>query len=98
MACDSGAILCRKCLAGDPDEKSLLEYLDGYIASLPESIRAPEDAYKARLLLCAGCPHRILFTCSLCGCYIQARAAKKAQKCPLPGAPRWGAAAGPGDE
>ena len=25
----------------------------------------------------------------VCGCYAQARAAKRNQRCPLPGAPRW---------
>lgn len=91
MAYDSGAVLCRKCLPAEVDEQDLRKYLDGYAASLPDSLRAPEAEYMKRLALCEGCPHRILFTCTLCGCYVQARAAKRAQKCPLPGAPRWGA-------
>jgi len=89
MPYTSSGILCRKCLDQDVDEQSLRAHLDGYAASLPEEIRTPEAEYQKRLFLCEGCPHRIQFTCTQCGCYIQARAAKRMQKCPLPGAPRW---------
>ncbi len=89
MAYDSGRFLCRKCLQDTIEESGLREYLDSYAASLPMEIRAPEAEYTKRLSLCEDCSHRIRFTCVLCGCYIQARAAKKNQKCPIPGAPRW---------
>lgn len=98
MTYDSGQILCRKCLMEDIDESNLREYLDGYAASLPPDVRASETVYAQRLSLCEECPHRIRFTCTLCGCYIQARAAKKLQKCPIPGTPRWSAAADEADE
>ena len=98
MAYDSGQILCRKCLMEEIDESGLRAYLDGYAASLPQDVRASEALYAHRLSLCESCPHRIRFTCTLCGCYIQARAAKKLQKCPIPGAPRWSAAADETDE
>ncbi len=89
MPYTSSGILCRKCLTQDVDEQSLRAHLDGYAASLPEEIRTPEAEYVRRLFICEGCPHRIQFTCTQCGCYIQARAAKRMLKCPLPGAPRW---------
>jgi hypothetical protein len=73
------------------DESSLREYLDNYAATLPAEMRAPEAEYVKRLTLCDECGYRIQFTCTLCGCYVQARAAKKRQKCPIPGAPRWNA-------
>ncbi len=92
MDYDSSQILCRKCLLEGIDEKGLREYLDGYAASLPLEIRTPEAEYKRRLSLCEECERRIQYTCTLCGCYIQARAAKKRQKCPIPYAPRWSAA------
>ncbi len=91
MAYESDWILCRKCLQEEIEESGLREYLDNYAATLPNEIRAPEEEYKKRLSLCEDCGHRIRFTCVLCGCYIQARAAKKNQKCPIPGAPRWSA-------
>ena len=87
----SGGILCRKCLPHEVDEQNLRAYLDGYAASLPPETRVPEGEYARRLALCEDCPHRIQFTCTQCGCYIQARAAKRIQKCPLPGRPLWGA-------
>ena len=86
---DGRFILCRKCLDRPVDERELMEYLDAYAASLPEAIRVSEDVYSYRLKLCASCPHLLSHMCSLCGCYVQARAAKKAMRCPLPGAPKW---------
>jgi hypothetical protein len=91
LAYDSGQILCRKCLFEEIEESGLREYLDNYAATLPKETRAPEAEYIRRLSLCEGCGHRIRFTCTLCGCYIQARAAKKHQKCPIPGTPKWSA-------
>ena len=59
-----------------------------YVASLPEEQRAPDDLYQARLTLCKACEALRDGTCSLCGCYVEARAAKRQQRCPaVP--PRW---------
>ena len=88
-AYDGRYILCRKCLDRPVDERELMEYLDNYAASLPETIRVSEEVYAKRLELCAYCPRLISHMCSLCGCYVQARAAKKNMRCPEPGAPRW---------
>jgi hypothetical protein len=89
MEYDSSLILCRKCLPDEITEGELLHYLDGFAASLQDDIRADGKTYARRLELCEACPHRILYTCTLCGCYIQARAAKKHMKCPIPFSPRW---------
>ena len=89
MEYDSGQVLCRKCLPEEITESELLKYLDGFAASLPDDVRVPEESYVRRLEFCEACGHRILYTCTLCGCYIQARAAKKHMKCPIPCAPRW---------
>lgn len=59
-----------------------------YVASLDETIRTPEDAYRARLALCQDCPELMNGTCRLCGCYVETRAAKRGQKCPMVPA-RW---------
>ena len=59
-----------------------------YVASLDENIRTPEDAYRARLALCQECPELMNGTCRLCGCYVETRAAKRGQKCPMVPA-RW---------
>ena len=59
-----------------------------YVASLDETIRTPEDVYRARLALCQDCPELMNGTCRLCGCYVETRAAKRGQKCPMVPA-RW---------
>ena len=60
-----------------------------YVASLDESIRTPENTYRARLDLCQGCLELMNGTCRLCGCYVETRAAKRGQQCPMV-PPRWG--------
>ncbi len=59
-----------------------------YVESLPQELRCGEEAYRARLKLCEGCGALRDGTCALCGCYVEARAAKRNQRCP--GVPaRW---------
>ena len=83
MPYDSASTLCRRCLEKEIDIRELREYLDGYVRELPEDIRIDEAGYQSRLSLCEDCAHRRSFTCMHCGCYIQARAAKRRQRCPL---------------
>ena len=86
----SARVLCRKCIDEDVSAEQLAEYLDGYVNSLPEDIRASAEAYEERLRICGECEKRIALTCTLCGCYIQARAAKKKLECPYDkGGPKW---------
>ena len=59
-----------------------------YVASLDESIRAGDADYRARLAACEGCEQLMSGTCRLCGCYVETRAAKKGQRCPMV-PPRW---------
>ena len=56
--------------------------ISGAIQELPEDMRAPDEVYEERLRICEACEKRIALTCTLCGCYIQARAAKKKLNCP----------------
>ena len=79
---DSAPVLCRKCLEIPINEQELAETLDRYLETLPDEIRVPPEIYEARLALCADCPHRLFYTCVKCGCYVQARAAKRANACP----------------
>ena len=67
----------------------LMDYLDNYASSLPEAVRVPASVYAYRLEICAYCPRLISHMCTLCGCYVQARAAKKNMRCPIPGYPKW---------
>lgn len=89
MKYDASGILCRKCLDNEIPEGELIRYLDHYVSSLSEDIRVSFKTYEARLSLCSECEHRLEVTCTLCGCYCQARAAKKALRCPIPKFPRW---------
>jgi len=59
-----------------------------YVAGLDESIRTGDAAYRARLDICRECPELMNGTCRLCGCYVETRAAKKGQRCPMV-PPRW---------
>lgn len=84
------SVLCRKCLEEDVSAAELAEYLDGYVNSLTEDIRTSPEIYEARLEICEACERRVALTCTLCGCYIQARAAKKHMECPYDkGGPKW---------
>ena len=86
----SGAAVCRRCIEDDVELSELVRYLDEYVSSLPENIRATPEEYKRRLEICAGCERRAGINCTLCGCYIQARAAKAALECPNDkGGPKW---------
>ncbi len=60
-----------------------------YVALLDDSVRTPEDAYRARLAICGACDQLFSGTCRLCGCYVESRAAKKGQNCPMVPA-KWG--------
>lgn len=82
-------ILCRKCLNEQLPEGELIDYLDSYVQSLPDDVRTDEETYHYRLSMCADCSNRYEATCRLCGCYCQARAAKKLQRCPIPDHPKW---------
>ena len=78
---------CR-CLLKEAGEAEMAASIAEYVALLDESIRTPEDDYRARLTLCQDCPELLSGTCRLCGCYVETRAAKKGQQCPMV-PPRW---------
>ena len=71
---------CRCLLAeARPD---LARTVADYIASLPEEQRASAETQRKRLALCLGCAWLRDGTCMRCGCYAEARAARRAQSCP----------------
>lgn len=77
---------CR-CLLKDSDA-SMAESVQAYIDSLPEEIRTDDAERRTRLDLCMQCPQLIDGTCRLCGCYVEARSAKRTVHCPsVP--PKW---------
>ena len=78
---------CR-CLLFEAGQADMARTVAEYVASLDDAIRTPEDVYRARLALCQECPELMNGTCRLCGCYVETRAAKRGQKCPMVPA-RW---------
>ncbi len=80
---------CRRCLLADFGESELLRSIEEYISLLPPEQRAAKETVEARLAICRGCPRLQNGMCSLCGCFVEARTAKRRQRCPdTP--PRWG--------
>ena len=79
---------CR-CLLFEAGQADMAQSVAEYVASLDESVRTPEEDYRARLSLCQECAELMNGTCRLCGCYVETRAAKRVQGCPMV-PPRWG--------
>ena len=78
---------CR-CLLFEAGQADMAQSVAEYVASLDESVRTPEAEYRARLSLCQECAELMNGTCRLCGCYVETRAAKRVQGCPMV-PPRW---------
>ena len=68
------------------DEEKLLKE---YVASLPEEMRTSAEEYAKRLEICQNCEAKSGNLCSLCGCFVRARAAKKNMRCPHPAGRKW---------
>lgn len=75
--------ICRRCLLEDmPDQAALAASVRELVSLLPERLRAPEQETRARLEKCKSCDHLNGGMCTLCGCYVQLRAAKAKLRCP----------------
>ncbi len=78
---------CR-CLLGE-SSPDLAAVVADYVAAFPEGQRTSAMALQRRLALCLECAQLRDGTCALCGCYVEARAAKARMTCPA--VPRrWG--------
>lgn len=83
----SGSRPCR-CLLRETGEQEIYESVKAYVDALPEQMRASEEVYQSRLRLCRQCEQLLSGMCVKCGCFVEARAAKAAQRCPFV-PPRW---------
>lgn len=72
---------CR-CLLMASGQEDMARLVAEYIATLPEESRVPDETYRARLALCESCEALHSGTCARCGCYVEARAAKRSLSCP----------------
>ncbi len=78
---------CR-CLLKDSGQQDMARLVADYISTLPEETRVPREVYQHRLAQCQQCQALHSGTCARCGCYVEARAAKRSLACPdVP--PRW---------
>ena len=78
---------CR-CLLKEAGEAEMAASIAEYVALLDDAVRTPKDVYHTRLTICRECPELLNGTCRLCGCYVETRAAKRGQQCPMV-PPRW---------
>ena len=81
MAAENTMIPCR-CLLKEAGEKELAQSIAEYVNTLNEEIRADDDLYQKRLKICSGCGKLLNGTCQKCGCYVEMRAAVRANHCP----------------
>lgn len=72
---------CR-CLLMDSGQQDMAKLVAEYIATLPEESRVPQTTYQQRLSQCQQCDALHSGTCAICGCYVEARAAKRGLACP----------------
>ncbi len=73
---------CRKCLLYTETREEFFQKLDIYIKNLSEDDRVSQELYERRLNLCARCSRLTGGMCTLCGCYVELRAALKVRRCP----------------
>ena len=69
-----------KCLLKDGEP--LYDTVSAYLDALPEDLKADEKTVRQRLAVCEKCDFLWDGICRKCGCYVQARAAKKDRRCP----------------
>jgi hypothetical protein len=76
-----GFIPCRVCLLRDMQDKGLFQTVSDYIATIPEEEKAGAEEYERRLDACRACENLTNAMCALCGCFVEARAAKRQMHC-----------------
>lgn len=74
--------VCRKCFLYTETREEFFQKLDSYIKNLSEDDRVSQELYESRLALCARCGHLSGGMCTLCGCFVELRAALKVRRCP----------------
>ena len=77
-------VICKRCLIQGVDREAFQRNLRAYVDSLPESEKANVPLYQSRLLICDRCAHLLEGMCRKCGCFVEARAAKRTMACPAP--------------
>ncbi len=73
---------CKRCLLSEIDRDGVYKTVREYLASLDDGVKCGAEEYSSRLAVCRACDHLSDGMCSLCGCFVEVRAAKRAQNCP----------------
>lgn len=73
---------CRTCLFSSIEKEQIQKNIEEYINSLSPDEKAGERLYKERLKICFECADCFDGLCRICGCFVQARAAKARSYCP----------------
>jgi len=68
-------------LVRDSDDEEMKESIREYVEGLDEEVRTPTEEYEERLNACKKCVNLREGHCSLCGCMVEIRAAKKEKHC-----------------
>jgi len=71
---------CSRCLLFESNPALALTVSE-YVNSLSQKQRASDEIYERRLQLCKICDELLNGMCRLCGCFVEARAAKKLARC-----------------
>lgn len=75
--------VCKRCLLSEDDaQTALAKTVAEYIALLPLHEQVEKTEYRRRLSACKACDELRSGLCALCGCYVEARAAKARMHCP----------------
>ena len=72
---------CRRCLSSEMSDKQYYDTIRDYVASLPDDIKTAPVEYGRRLAVCQTCDNLINGMCKLCGCFVEARAARINSHC-----------------
>ncbi len=74
-------VICKRCLLSEFADSDMKQTIAELIEALPEDIKADDELYQKRLNICKQCEHLYNGMCGKCGCYVELRALKKAQRC-----------------
>ncbi|MDR3121620.1 MAG: DUF6171 family protein [Clostridiales bacterium] len=73
---------CRRCLLSELSDAAYYQNVYDYIGRLSDEIKAAPEVYRRRLAACQTCGELVNGMCRLCGCFVEARAAKRSNRCP----------------
>ena len=77
---------CRKCFHAEMRRQGISEetYRDMLerIEEMDPELRCTKEVYEERLTACKKCEYLVEAMCGVCGCFVESRAAVKANSCP----------------